>query len=223
MDCALHKAGVTFVLDRAGVTGDDGASHNGMWDLSLLRVVPGLELAAPRDENQLTVALDRAVEISDRPTVIRFPKGALPEGLPAVGKIAAGDILVDVENPDVTIVAIGSMCHPAIKVAAELKSQGCTVRVIDPVWALPVNDALLQEIANDHLVVTLEDGLRAGGIGEGITAGLRHIESRAQVLNLGVPKKFLDHATRASVMKQIGLDVDGIVASIKRRLAQIVG
>ena len=222
MDCALHKAGVTFVLDRAGVTGDDGASHNGMWDMSLLRVVPGLELAAPRDEVQLTSALDRAVDISDRPTVIRFPKGALPEQLPAVKSIAGGDVLLDCESPDVTVVAIGSMCHPAMKVATELVQQGLKVRVIDPVWALPVNDALLHEIANDHLVVTLEDGLRAGGIGEGITAGLRHIESRAQVLNLGVPKKFLDHATRASVMNNIGLDVDGIVSSIKHRLAQIV-
>lgn len=222
MDCAMHKAGVTFVLDRAGVTGDDGASHNGMWDMSLLRVVPGLELAAPRDEKQLTIALDRAIDVNDRPTVIRFPKGALPEQLPAIRTIAAGDILVDVEHPDVSIVAIGSMCHTAIAVAAELESTGIKVRVIDPVWALPVNDALLREVAQDHLVVTLEDGLRAGGIGEGITAGLRHIESRAQVLNLGVPKKFLDHATRASVMTHIGLDVDGVVKSIQQRLQQIV-
>lgn len=222
MDCALHKAGVTFVLDRAGVTGDDGASHNGMWDLALLRVVPGLELAAPRDELQLTAALDRAVNIGDRPTVIRFPKGALPATIPALRQIAAGDLLVDVENPAVTIIAIGSMCHPALQVAEQLNSQRIPTRVIDPVWSLPVSDALLQEIANDHLVVTLEDGLRAGGIGEGITAGLRHIESRAQVLNLGVPKKFLNHATRASVMKQIGLDAPGIISSIKHRLQQIV-
>lgn len=222
MDCALHKAGVTFVLDRAGVTGDDGASHNGMWDMSLLRVVPGLELAAPRDEVQLVAALDRAVDITDRPTVVRFPKGALPKTLPAVRTIPAGDVLVDHEHPEVTIVAIGSMCHTALDVAAELETTGIKTRVIDPVWALPVSDSLLHEVANDHLVVTLEDGLRAGGIGEGITAGLRHIDSRAQVLNLGVPKKFLDHATRASVMKQIGLDAHGIVASINQRLQQIV-
>ena len=222
MDCAMHKAGVTFVLDRAGITGDDGASHNGMWDMSLLRVVPGLELAAPRDEKQLTIALDRAIDINDRPTVIRFPKGALPDQLPAVRTIAAGDVLVDHEHPDVTIVAIGSMCHTAVKVAAKLAAAGIKTRVIDPVWALPVNEALLREVAQDHLVGTLEDGLRAGGIGEGITAGLRHIESRAQVLNLGVPKKFLDHASRASVMKHIGLDVDGVVKSINQRLQQIV-
>ena len=218
MDCALHKAGVTFVLDRSGITGDDGASHNGMWDMSLLRVVPGLELAAPRDAEQLVRALDRCVDISDRPTVVRFPKGALPDTIPAVRHLDAGDILRDSENPDVVIVAIGAMSHTALDAAHELASDGVSVQVIDPLWALPVSDHLLAFLRDVPLVVTIEDGLRAGGIGEGITAGLKHIESRAEVLNLGVPKRFLEHASRKSILKELGLDSAGVVASINRRL-----
>ncbi|CAB4338649.1 unannotated protein [freshwater metagenome] len=221
MDCAMHQAGVTFVLDRAGITGDDGASHNGMWDMSLLRVVPGLELAAPRDEDQLRKALNRAVDITDRPTVIRFPKGALPDAIPAVRHIAAGDVLVDDDQPDIVIIAIGSMAGTGVEVAKVLGSGNHRVQVIDPLWVLPVSDELLKQISKAPLVVTLEDGLRAGGIGEGITAGLKYIESSAHVLNIGVPKKFLQHASRKSLLHQLGLDAQGIVASIEKRLRLI--
>lgn len=218
MDCAMHKGGVTFVLDRSGITGDDGASHNGMWDMSLLRVVPSLELAAPRDEERLRDALDRAITISDRPTVVRFPKGALPAPLPTVRSIDAGDVIHDVENPDVIIVAIGSMAGPALEAAVALNAEGISTSVIDPVWALPVNDRLLDFLSDTPLVVTVEDGLRAGGIGEGITAGLKYISSRAEVINLGVPKKFLPHASRVNLMHQLGLDAQGITATVLNRV-----
>jgi len=218
MDCAMHKGGVTFVLDRSGITGDDGASHNGMWDMSLLRVVPSLELAAPRDEERLRDALDRAITISDRPTVVRFPKGALPAPLPTVRSIDAGDVIHDVENPDVIIVAIGSMAGPALEAAVALNAEGISTSVIDPVWALPVNDRLLDFLSDTPLVVTVEDGLRAGGIGEGITAGLKYISSRAEVINLGVPKKFLPHASRVNLMHQLGLDAQGIIATVRNRV-----
>ena len=218
MDCAMHKGGVTFVLDRSGITGDDGASHNGMWDMSLLRVVPGLELAAPRDEQRLREALDRAVSISDRPTVVRFPKGALPQPIATVRNVPAGDILLEQENPDVVIVAIGAMAVPALEAATILNSEGISTSVIDPIWALPVNDELLQYLAEVPLVVTIEDGLRAGGIGEGITAGLKYISSRAEVVNMGVPKKFLHHASRASLMKELGLDADGVISTVRNRI-----
>ena len=220
MDCAMHNGGVTFVLDRSGITGDDGASHNGMWDMSLLRVVPSLELAAPRDEQRLREALDRSITISDRPTVVRFPKGALPAPIPTVHQIGAGDIVHHEENPDVVIVAIGSMAGPAIDAATALNAEGITTSVIDPVWSLPVKDSLLQFLSDTPLVVTVEDGLRAGGIGEGITAGLKYISSRAEVINLGVPKKFLQHASRVNVMHQLGLDAEGIAATVRNRVRE---
>ncbi len=220
MDCAMHKAGVTFVLDRSGITGDDGASHNGMWDMSLLRVVPNLELAAPRDETRLRQALDRAVTINDRPTVVRFPKGALPADMPAVRSSPAGDILLDCDTPDVVIVALGSMAGSALEAAAVLNGEGISTSVIDPIWALPVSDSLLSFLSDVPLVVTIEDGLRAGGVGEGITAGLKYISSRAEVINLGVPKKFLHHATRANLLIQLGLDANGIAMTIRERIRQ---
>ena len=223
MDCALHKAGVTITLDRSGVTGDDGASHNGMWDLALLRVVPGLQLAAPRDAAQLRRALDRAVTVSDAPTVIRFPKGAIPPDIAAVSTSRAGDVLVDCPEPDVVIVAIGSMVAPAIEAASMLRDQGVAVRVVDPVWCLPVSDELLADIAEAPFVVTVEDGLRAGGVGEGITAGLKAISSGAAVVNLGLPKEFLAHASRASILRRYGLDASGICQAIQQRLRPVVG
>ena len=221
MDCALHHAGVTLALDRAGVTGDDGASHNGMWDLALLRAVPGLELAAPRDERRLVEALDRAVDIGDRPTVVRYPKGPLPVELPALRSDGAGDVIVDAANPQVIIVALGSMVAPSVAAAALLEAQGIAVRVIDPVWALPVRDELLQAIAPAPIVVTVEDGLRAGGVGEGITAGLKSISSDAAVVNLGLPKRFLAHASRASILAAAGLDPAGIAESARGKLVAL--
>lgn len=218
MDCALHHAGVTFALDRAGVTGDDGASHNGMWDMALLRVVPELQLAAPRDEPTLVAALQRALDVTDGPTVVRYPKGALPAPMAAVQHIPAGDLLIDAEQADVIIVAIGAMAATAMAAATTLMERGVRVQVIDPLWVLPVSDELLSHLATAPLVVTVEDGLRAGGVGEAITAGLEHIGSRAEVLNLGIPKEFLSHAARGAILARVGLDAAGVAESIAVRL-----
>ena len=109
MDVGLHKAGVTFVLDRAGITGEDGASHHGMWDMSLLRLIPGLRLAAPRDAITLAEELAEAVEVGNAPTVLRFAKGAPPDPIGAIERIGAMDVL-DRQGPnDVLLVAVGSM------------------------------------------------------------------------------------------------------------------
>jgi 1-deoxy-D-xylulose-5-phosphate synthase len=221
LDCALHRAGVTIALDRAGVTGDDGASHNGMWDLALLRAVPGLELAAPRDEQRLIEALERAVDRSDCPTVVRYPKGPLPPPIPMLHASAAGEVVYGKDGTQVTIVALGAMVASAIGAAKLLEQDGIGVRVLDPVWALPVRDELLQDVGRSELVVTIEDGLRAGGVGEGITAGLMQSGSRAAVVNLGLPKRFLAHASRASILAQCGLDADGISTTVRRHLAEV--
>ena len=222
MDCALHKAGVTIVLDRAGITGDDGASHNGMWDLSIMRVVPGLQLAAPRDGLQLRYALQRAVTITDGPSVVRFPKGNLPDPVTAIRTESYGDVLFETENPEITIVSIGGLVAEVMSAAQMLSSQGLRVRVIDPVWALPVAPELISELANASIVVTVEDGLVDGGIGEAIGAALHNGESTASVLCLGVPKKFLPHAKRVKLIHQLGLDGSGIALSVSDRVRAIV-
>lgn len=223
MDCAMHNAGVTFVLDRAGVTGDDGPSHNGMWDMALLRVVPGLELAAPRDGQQLKNALHKALEKSDRPTVVRFPKGALTQDIAAQKQLPYGDVLLDCADPDVTIISIGALANQVMTAAETLQSEGYQVRVIDPVWAYPVNQDLVRHIADSSLVITVEDGLVAGGVGDSIAAEMRNLGIDIPVLNLGIPKEFLRQANRNTLLKDFGLDAQSIGNVVRARLQATVG
>ncbi|MSZ79125.1 MAG: 1-deoxy-D-xylulose-5-phosphate synthase, partial [Actinobacteria bacterium] len=218
MDCALHDAGVTFALDRSGVTGDDGASHNGMWDMALLRVVPNLDLFAPRDGAQLVAALRKSVDKSDHPTVIRFSKGAVPADIPAVNSLGFADVLVAQTNPDVCIVAVGAMATTALESAKTLQASGYSVEVLDPIQVLPVNAGLIEYLSDRDYVVTIEDGLVDGGIGEAIGSALRANNSATRLMSLGIPKKFLDHASRKSILQKLHLDAQGIAATIEQGL-----
>jgi 1-deoxy-D-xylulose-5-phosphate synthase len=222
MDAALHGAGVTFALDRSGVTGDDGASHNGMWDMALLRVVPGLDLFAPRDGARLVAALRNCVDKSDHPTVIRFSKGAIPDDIPAVQALDFADVLVAAANPDVTIVSIGGMVNQTLTAAQTLKERGFAVEVIDPIQVLPVASGLIDYLAEREFVVTIEDGLVDGGIGEAIGSALRGIKATTKVTSLGIPKKFLDHASRISILHKVHLDAQGIAEAIEQELKTTV-
>ena len=222
MDCALHDAGVTFALDRSGVTGDDGASHNGMWDMALLRVVPNLDLFAPRDGARLVAALRKSIDKADHPTVIRFSKGAIPADIPAEATYDFADILKVNDQPDVCIVSIGGMATTAMEVATTLQSSGYSVEVIDPVQVLPINEALVSHLSDRDYVVTIEDGLLDGGIGEAIGSALRTLNSNTRVTPLGIPKKFLDHASRKSILHALKLDAQGITATIEQDLKTTV-
>lgn len=222
MDAALHGAGVTFALDRSGITGDDGASHNGMWDMALLRVVPGLDLYAPRDGARLVSALRTSVDKSDHPTVIRFSKGAIPADIPAQQSLGFADVLIQSSNPDVTIVSIGGMATQALEAAKTLQDHGYAVEVIDPVQVLPVASGLVDYLANRELVVTIEDGLVDGGIGEAIGSALRAAKANTRLTSLGIPKKFLDHATRKSILNKLQLDAQGIAETIEQGLKTTV-
>lgn len=213
MDCALHRAGVTFVLDRAGVTGDDGASHNGMWDLALLSIVPGLRLAAPRDEASLRAALAESIEIEDGPSVIRFPKGAVVAEIPAVAHIDGLDVLCDTAGtakPDAVIIAIGSFAGLGVEVGRRLADQGISVQVIDPRWVLPIQENLVSICARGRFVVTLEDGLRSQGMGSALREAMaRQGCSRPMVL-FGLPDEFLETGSRAQLLDQYGLNAQEI-------------
>ncbi len=216
MDCALHRAGVTFVLDRAGVTGSDGASHNGMWDMTLANVVPGLHLAAPRDGEQIELALRRSVDITDAPSVIRFAKGNPPAPIPALEQHGTVDVLhgPGEEHVDTLVVAVGSMVPTALGVAARLEDAGRTVRVVDPVWALPVGADVVQEARRADQVVVIEDNLVSGGVGSAITLALQQAGATAPVRPFGIPKEFLDHASRGQVLAAIGLTPDAIAQAL---------
>ena len=174
MDVALHRAGVTFVLDRAGVTGPDGPSHHGMWDLAMLQIVPGIRIAAPRDGIRLKEALDEAVAVDDAPTVIRFPKGEVAPELPAIERLEDGvDVLARGESEDVLIVGIGPFAALGMDVAERLRAQGIGATVIDPRWAIPVQPSVVSLAARHRLVISLEDGIRVGGIGTRVRQVLR--------------------------------------------------
>jgi 1-deoxy-D-xylulose-5-phosphate synthase len=218
MDAGLHHAGITIVLDRSGVTGDDGASHNGMWDMALLRVVPTLELAAPRDGRRLVEALRTAVEKSDHPTVIRFSKGAVPADIDASKTYNFADVIRSCENPDITIVSVGALATNALEAAALLEAKGYQVEVIDPVWVMPVAAGLVEYLSQREFVVSVEDGLVDGGVGEAIGSALRNHGSNTRMLSLGIPKKYLNHASRRSILLELSLDATGLSQTIEQAL-----
>ncbi|WP_462417413.1 1-deoxy-D-xylulose-5-phosphate synthase [Kytococcus sp. Marseille-QA3725] len=213
MDCALHRQGVTLVLDRAGITGSDGASHNGMWDLALLAIVPGLHLAAPRDGVRVREALRASVEMDDAPSVLRFPKGSVPEPVEAEVRRDGVDVLTEDGDGavDELLVAIGSMVPVALEVAARLRGEGRTVRVVDPLWVLPIRDGLRREVERaGGRVSVVEDGLVVGGLGSRVAAEFPERTVRC----FGVPQRFLDHASRGQLLGELGLNSDTITAAL---------
>lgn len=221
MDVALHKAGVTFVLDRAGVTGPDGASHHGMWDLAMLQIVPGIRIASPRDGTRLVEELNEAIEISDGPTVIRFPKGSVYQEVPAVRRLADGvDVLLESPAKDVLILTVGSMAQMGLQVAKMLADQGIGSTVIDPRWVIPVPDSVVELAIKHRLVVTIEDGIRVGGIGTRVRQDLRAAQVDTALSEIGLPDEFLEHASRDEILDRVGLNAQDISREI---VAQVLG
>jgi 1-deoxy-D-xylulose-5-phosphate synthase len=216
MDAGLHKAGVTIVLDRAGVTGTDGPSHNGMWDMTIGNVVPGLRLAAPRDGAQVRRQLREALEVSDRPTVLRFPKGVVAHPIDRVRQLGTLDVLHETSQGavDLLIVGVGVMAATSIGVAEKLEAQGLSVRVVDPRWVLPVSPDLLTAVNEATTVAVIEDNLVSGGIGSAVTLAVRQAGRSTSVLCYGIPKEFLHHASRGQVLEQVGLTADAIATSL---------
>ena len=214
MDVALHRLPVTFVLDRAGITGDDGPSHHGMWDLALLGVVPGIRVAAPRDAEQLAALLAECVAIDDGPTALRFPKAAAGPSIPAVGRLGTADVLVADVDADVLLVAVGPLAGAAVEAASTLAAAGVRATVVDPRWVLPVDPALAALATGFPLVVTVEDGVRDGGVGEAIARALRDAGHHGRVVTLGVDKRFIAHGKRDAILADAGLDATGIAAAV---------
>jgi 1-deoxy-D-xylulose-5-phosphate synthase len=220
MDCALHKAGVTFVLDRAGVTGSDGASHNGMWDMTLTSIIPGLRLAAPRDGDQVRRQLREAVDVSDAPTVIRFPKGDVADPVRAVRTHGDVDILFETGegDVDVLIVGVGAFAAMSIDVGEKIAAHGRSVRVIDPRWVLPVSDDVVSLARGAGAVAVVEDNLVSGGIGSAVTLAARDAGLELPVHLYGIPKRFLHHASRAQLLEELGLTADSVAVDLEARL-----
>ncbi|MBD8140132.1 1-deoxy-D-xylulose-5-phosphate synthase [Frigoribacterium sp. CFBP 13605] len=221
MDVALHRAGVTFVLDRAGVTGPDGPSHHGMWDLALLQIVPHIRLAAPRDATRLREELREAVAVDDAPTVIRFSKGAVGVEHDAVERLEDGvEVLRRTGRDDVLIVCVGPMAGIGLEVAKRLEAQGIGATVVDPRWVVPVPASIIELAAAHRLVITIEDGVRVGGIGTRVRQDLRGAGVDTAVTELGLPDEFLEHGSRAEILDEAGLTPQHIARDV---VAQVLG
>jgi 1-deoxy-D-xylulose-5-phosphate synthase len=221
LDVALHRLPVTFVLDRAGITGPDGPSHYGIWDLSILGVVPGLRVAAPRDSATLREELREAVAVSDGPTVLRFPTGAVPADLPALRREGTVDVLVESEGRDVLLVAVGAFGQLGTEVAARVAEQGYGVTVVDPRWVRPVPAELVALARQHRLVVTVEDGVRAGGIGDALAKTLRDADVPVPLRDLGVTVDWHPHGTRAELLADLGLTAQDVARDITGWLSQL--
>ncbi|WP_058233913.1 1-deoxy-D-xylulose-5-phosphate synthase [Devriesea agamarum] len=219
MDVALHREPVTFTLDRSGVTGDDGPSHHGIWDLGLACQVPGLSVWAPRDASRLRAALSSSLALTEGPGLVRFPKGAVTEDLPAIATNEAGDTLHGDDQDPIVLIGYGSLLTEAVEAATALAREGIRVQVIDPVQALPHREALIRRACEANVVLTLEDGVASRGVGAAfihqLVTGVRPGQRIPLVRTLGVPQEFISHANRSSILMRCGLDAQGIADSIR--------
>ncbi|HKF89732.1 MAG TPA: 1-deoxy-D-xylulose-5-phosphate synthase, partial [Propionibacteriaceae bacterium] len=205
MDVALHRCGVTFALDRAGITGPDGASHHGMWDMSILQLVPGLHLSAPRDAVRLRQALATSLSIEDAPSVIRYSNQQVPDEIPAKLSVAGMDVVLQTESPQVLVVGFGEMVVTAVSVGERLADQGIGVTVLDPVWSLPVNPELIRMAAEHDLVVSIEDNGIVGGCGARLAQEMRLAEVPTPIREFGIEQRFLEHGSRSELLEELRL------------------
>jgi len=222
MDVALHRLPVTVALDRAGVTGPDGASHHGMWDGSILQVVPGLKVAAPRDATRIAELLNEAVAVSDGPTVLRYPKGAVGAEVDAIGKLGGMDVLArpaDGASEDVLLLGAGTMAGVGAATAERLADQGIGVTVIDPRWVKPLDEALVDAARVHRLVVTVEDNGRVGGFGDAVCRLLRDHDVDTPARTFGLPQEFLDHGERSQILQDMGLAPQHLARAITEAVA----
>ena len=214
LDVALHKAGVTFVLDRAGITGDDGASHNGIWDLALTGIVPTMHVAAPRDGARLREVLAESIQITDAPSMLRYPKGEVIADIPAFERRDGIDVLYRGESADVLLVSVGAMAAMAVEAASQAYREGVGVTVIDPRWIKPLPQSLVTMATRYKSVVVLEDGIRHGGIASTISEMFRDAGLQVPIHSIGVPLTFLEHAKRAQILSELGITAQQISLSI---------
>ncbi|MFE0099732.1 1-deoxy-D-xylulose-5-phosphate synthase [Streptomyces sp. NPDC059009] len=219
MDVALHRCGVTFVLDRAGVTGPDGASHNGMWDMSILQVVPGMRIAAPRDADQLRLQLREAVNVDDAPTMLRFPKESVGAPIPAVDRIGGMDVLLQEPDADVLLVSVGVMAPVCLQAAELLAARGLRCTVVDPRWVKPVDAELPGLAARHRIVAVVEDNSKEAGVGSAVALALGEADVDVPVRRFGIPDQFLAHAKRGEVLADLGLTPVEIAGRVGASLA----
>jgi 1-deoxy-D-xylulose-5-phosphate synthase len=222
MDVALHHQPVTLILDRAGITGPDGASHHGMWDLSILGLVPGIRVAAPRDADTLRTELREAVDVEDGPSALRFPRGGVIESVPAVDRVGSVDVLrAGGGAKDVLLIAVGAFGALGVAAGDRLADEGVDATVVDPRWVIPVPSELVELAAEHRLVATVEDSGRHGGFGWAMAAALRDAGLDVPLVDLAVPQRFIEPGTREEVLSAVGLTASDVVDGVLARLGPL--
>lgn len=214
LDVALHNAGVTFVLDRAGITGDDGPSHHGIWDLALTGIVPNMRVGAPRDGARLKEILRGCVEITNAPSMVRFPKGAVPADIPALERVSGVDVLHRGASKKVLMISVGAMAGMALEVAQLAQAQGIEITVVDPVWVKPISPAVIALCADYETVIVVEDGIKHAGIASAISETLREAGSNCSLHSIGVPLEFIEHSKRNEILDDLEITPAAIVQQI---------
>jgi len=214
LDVALHNAGVTFVLDRAGITGDDGPSHHGIWDLALTGIVPHMHVGAPRDGARLKELLRQCIAIDNAPSMIRFPKGAVPADIPALERVSGIDVLQRGQKNQVLLISVGSMASMAIEVARLAHEQAIEVTVIDPLWVKPISGNVTALCAEYSTIVVMEDGIKHAGIASTLAEDLNQAGSNRLVHSIGVPLEFIEHSKRAEILVDLEITPAAIVQQI---------
>jgi 1-deoxy-D-xylulose-5-phosphate synthase len=221
LDVAMHKLPVTIVLDRAGITGADGPSHYGIWDMSVFGVVPGLRIAAPRDAATLREELREAVAVTDGPTIVRFPTGSVPDDLPVLRRVGGVDVLAAAERKDVLLVAVGAFAHLGLEVATRVAGHGYGVTVVDPRWVRPIPPALVELARGHRLVVTVEDGVRAGGVGDALAQALRDAEVPTPLRDLGIAPGWYPHGSRSEILADLGLTAQDVARDVTEWVSRL--
>jgi 1-deoxy-D-xylulose-5-phosphate synthase len=202
------------VLDRAGITGDDGPSHHGIWDLALTGIVPNMHVGAPRDGVRLREILRACVAINNAPSMVRFPKGAVPSDIPALERIAGVDILHRGATKQVLLISVGSMAGMAIEVAQLAKEQSIEVTVVDPLWVKPISNDVTALCAEYSTVVVMEDGIKHGGIASTISEALREAGINCALHSIGIPLEFIEHSKRTEILADLEITPAAIVQQI---------
>ena len=214
LDVALHNAGVTFVLDRAGITGDDGPSHHGIWDLALTGIVPHMHVGAPRDGERLKEILRACIAIENAPSMVRFPKGAVPSDIPALERVSGVDILHRGSTKQVLVISVGSMASMALEVARLAHEQSVEITVVDPLWVKPISPAVIAMCGEYTTVVVMEDGIKHAGIASTISEALRETGSQRIVHSIGIPLEFIEHSKRNEILEDLEITPTDIVRQI---------
>jgi 1-deoxy-D-xylulose-5-phosphate synthase len=214
LDVALHNAGVTFVLDRAGITGDDGPSHHGIWDLALTGIVPHMHVGAPRDGERLKEILRACIAIENAPSMVRFPKGAVPSDIPALERVSGVDILHRGSTKQVLVISVGSMASMALEVARLAHEQSVEITVVDPLWVKPISPAVIAMCGEYSTVVVMEDGIKHAGIASTISEALRETGSQRIVHSIGIPLEFIEHSKRNEILEDLEITPTDIVRQI---------